>query len=67
MSVKETTEERKKRFKAMSSTERKALIRQKLRAHGLEEGSGVPGKTISSYDREEVLDAIQATSCLSEM
>ena len=63
----ETPEERKERFKAMSSLERKALIRQKMKVQGLEEGSGVPGKGLSSYDRDEVWDLIRITSCFPEM
>ncbi len=34
-------EERKLRFEAMSSYERKALLRKKMKAEGLEEGSEV--------------------------
>ena len=60
----ETPEERKERFKAMSSAERKALIREKMKAEGLEEGSGVKGAT---YDEDEVWDLIQVTSCFPEL
>ena len=67
MKKNETPQERKQRFKAMSSEERRSLIREKLRAHGLEEGSGIPGKNLSSYDRDEIWHVIQVTSCLSEM
>ena len=67
MATKESNEERKERFKAMSSAERKALIRAKMKAEGLQEGSGVPGKDLSSYDRDEIWDLIQVTSCLPEM
>ena len=63
----ETPEERKERFKEMSSGERKALIRAKMKAEGLTEGSGVPGKDLSSYDRDEIWDLIQVTSCFPEM
>ena len=63
----ETPEGRKERFKAMSSAERKALIREKMKAEGLQEGSGVPGKDLSSYDQDEIWDLIQVTSCLTEM
>ncbi len=51
----------------MSSADRKALIRAKMKAEGLEEGSGVPGKNLSSYDRDEIWDLIQVTSCFPEM
>ena len=67
MTTKESNEERKERFKAMSSTERKALIRIKMKAEGLQEGSGVPGKNLSSYERDEIWDLIQVTSCFPEM
>ncbi len=67
MTTKESNEERKERFKAMSSADRKALIRAKMKAEGLQEGSGVPGKDLSSYDRDEIWDLIQVTSCFSEM
>ena len=67
MATKESNEERKERFKAMSSTERKALIRAKMKAKGLQEGSGVQGKDLSSYDRDEIWDLIQVTSCFPEM
>ena len=67
MTIKETKQERKERFKAMSSDERKALIREKIKAKGLKEGSGVPGKDLSSYDRDEIWDLIQVTSCFPEM
>ena len=61
MNNQDTLEERKRRFKAMSSYERKALLRKKMKAEGLEEGSGV--KPLSSYDREEIWDLIEITSC----
>ena len=61
----ETPIERKKRFKAMSSFQRQALIRQKMKAQGLIEGTGV--KPLSFYDKDEVWDLIQITSCFPEM
>ena len=61
----ETPKERKKRFKAMSSYQRQDLLRQKMKAQGLVEGSGV--KPLSSYDTDEVWDLIQITSCFTEM
>ena len=67
MATKESNEERKERFNAMSSAERKALIRAKMKTQGLQEGSGVPGKSLSSYDRDEIWDLIQVTSCFPEM
>ena len=67
MATQESRKERKERFKSMSSSERKALIRAKMKAEGLQEGSGVPGKDLSSYDRNEIWDLIQITSCFPEM
>ncbi len=67
MAIKESNEERKERFQVMSSDERKALIREKLKAAGLQEGSGVQGKDLSSYDKDEIWDLIQVTSCFPEM
>ncbi len=62
MSYMETDAERKKRFQSMSSAERRILIREKMKAQGLEEGSGVPGKDLSSYDEDEIWDLIQILS-----
>ncbi|AAP99694.1 MULTISPECIES: hypothetical protein [Prochlorococcus] len=62
--TKETPKERKERFKAMSSAERQALIRAKMKAEGLQEGSGVIGV---AYDEGEVWDLILITSFFPEM
>ncbi len=64
MTHQETPEERKERFKAMSSPQRKGLIRAKMKEKGLEEGSGVKGAT---YNEDEVWDLIQITSCFPEI
>ena len=48
----------------MTSAERKALIRAKMKAEGLEEGSGLKDST---YDEEEVWDLIRITSYFPEM
>ena len=63
MSNSESREERKKRFKNLSSAERKMLIRKKLELQGLTEGSGVSEKDQSSYDKEEMIDLILLTRC----
>ena len=63
MSNSESREERKKRFKNLSSAERKMLIRKKLELQGLTEGSGVREKDQSSYDKEEMIDLILLTRC----
>ncbi|KGG14180.1 MULTISPECIES: hypothetical protein [Prochlorococcus] len=67
MAIKESNEERRARFKAMSSDERKALIREKMKAEKLQEGSGIPGKDLTSYDQDEIWELIQVTSFLPEM
>ena len=61
----ETPEERTKRFQAMSSYQRQDLLRQKMKAQGLVEGSGV--KPLSSYNTDDVWDLIQITSYFPEM
>ena len=57
-------EERIKRFKSMSSLERQELILMKMKAAGIEVGSGVPNK---KYDSEEVFELIHIASCLPEL
>ena len=44
-------EERRNKYKSMSSQERQELILKKMKAKGIEVGSGVPNK---KYDNEEV-------------
>ena len=66
MSNSESREERRKRFKNLSSAERKMLIRKKLELQGLTEGSGVREKDQSSYDKEEMIDLILLTRCLQK-
>ena len=62
----ESREERKKRFKSLSSEERKKLIRKKLELQGLTEGSGVRKEDQSSYDKEEMTDLILLTRCFQK-
>ena len=66
MNNSESREERKKRFKSLSSAERKMLIRKKLEIQGLIEGSGVREKDQSSYDKEEMIDLILLTRCFQK-
>ena len=66
MNNNESPEERKKRFKSLSSDERKMLIRKKLELQGLTEGSGVREKDQSSYDKEEMKDLILLTRCFQK-
>ena len=57
-------EERAKRFKTMSSTERRKLILEKMKAKGIEVGSGVSNK---KYDSEEIFELIHIASCFPEL
>ncbi len=66
MNNSESREERKKRFKSLSSAERKILIKKKLALQGLREGSGVREKDQSSYDKEEMIDLILLTRCFQK-
>ena len=66
MNNSESREQRKKRFKSLSSEERKMLIRKKLELQGLTEGSGVREKDQSSYDKEEMMDLILLTRCFQK-
>ncbi len=62
----ESSEERKKRFKELSSDERRKIIRIKLKMQGLKEGSGVNEKDQTPYDKEEIVDLILITSCFKK-
>ena len=57
-------EERKKLFKSMSSSERKELILYKMKARGIEVGSGVPNRR---YDSKEVYELIHIVNCFPEL
>ena len=57
-------EEREKRFKSMLSIERRKLILKKMKARGIEVGSGVPNK---KYDREEIYELIHIASHFPEL
>ncbi len=61
MNNKETPEERRTRYKELPSNGRKSLIRKKLKAQGLEEGSGIVGKDLSVYNNKELIDLIILT------
>ena len=61
MSNSESREESKKRFKSLSSAQRKILIRKKLELQGLLEGIGVKENNQSLYDKEEMTDLILLT------
>ena len=57
-------EELRKKFKYMSSTERKALILKKMKALGIEVGSGIPNK---KYDNKEIYELIHIAKCFPEL
>ena len=57
-------EERIKLFKSMSSSERKELIIHKMKARGIELGSGVPNR---KYDSKEIYELIQIVNCFPEL
>ena len=57
-------ENRIKRFKALTSNERKELIRMKMKANGIELGSGVPDK---KYENTEVSELINILNYFPEL
>ncbi|MBO8234407.1 hypothetical protein HA151_07755 [Prochlorococcus marinus XMU1419] len=57
-------EERIKRFKSMSSIERKELILKKMKERGIQVGSGIPNK---KYDNKEVYELIHIANCFPEL
>ena len=48
----------------MSSKKRRELILKKMKAKGIEMGSGVPNKT---YRNDDVLDLIRIANCFPEL
>ena len=57
-------EERTKKFKSMSRNERQELILKKMKAKGIQVGSGVPNK---KYDSKEIHELIHIANCLPEL
>ena len=57
-------EERTKRFKSMSSSYRKSLILKKMKAMGIQVGSGIPNK---KYDSKEVYELIHIANFFPEL
>ena len=57
-------EERIKRFKSLSSIERRGLILKKMKERGIEIGSGIPNK---KYDSKEVYELIHIANCFPEL
>ena len=48
----------------MSSIERQELILKKMKAKGIEVGSGIPNK---KYDSKEIYELIQIASCFPKL
>jgi len=57
-------EKRTKRFKSMSSMQRKELILKKMKERGIETGSGIINK---KYDSKEVYELILIANCFPEL
>ena len=57
-------DERRKKYKSMSSLERHDLILKKMKVKRIEVGSGVPNK---NYDSEEVYKLIHIANCFPEL
>ena len=57
-------EETRKIYKSMTSQERQELILKKMKAKGIEVGSGVSNKR---YDSEEVYELIHIANCFPEL
>ena len=57
-------EERRKKYKSMTSQERQELILKKMKAKGIEVGSGVSDK---KYDSEEVYKLIHILNSFPEL
>ena len=57
-------EERIKRFKSLSSTQRQELILKKMKEKGIEVGSGIPNK---KYESKEVYELIHIANCFPEL
>ena len=57
-------EERIKRFKSMSSMQRRVLILKKMKERGIDVGSGIPNK---KYDCKEVYELIHIANRFPEL
>ena len=57
-------EQRRKKYKSMTSQERRELILKKMKVKGIEVGSGVPDKT---YDSKVVYELIHIANCFPEL
>ena len=57
-------EERRKKYKSMSSQERQEIILKKMKAKRIEIGSGVPNK---KYNSDEIYELIHIANCFPEL
>ena len=57
-------EDRLKQFKSLSSIERQELIKKKMKASGIEVGSGIPNK---KYESKEIYELIHILNCFPEL
>ena len=57
-------EARNKMFKSMTTEQRQALILKKMKAKGIDVGSGVPEK---KYENEEIYELIHIANCFPEL
>ena len=57
-------EERIKRLKSMSTSERQELILKKMKEKGIEVCSGIPNK---KYDNKEIYELIHIANCFPEL
>ena len=57
-------QERIKRLKSMSTSERQQLILRKMKEKGIEVGSGIPNK---KYDSKEIYELIHIANCFPEL
>ena len=57
-------EKRSKKYKSLSSKERQELILKKMKAKGIEVGSGIPDK---KYDNKEIYELIHIANCFPEL
>ena len=51
-------------FKSLTTEQRQELIQKKMKAKGIEVGSGVPDK---KYESEEVYELIHIANCFPEL
>ena len=57
-------EKRIKKYKSMTAQQRQELILKKMKAKGIEVGSGVPNK---KYDSQEVYELIFIANCFQKL